>query len=265
MTYEEALKQVLEVAGDYASIKSAHDIEMALYIQETAQLKTEVENIIKGLSLSPESIQLSLDNGDIVVEAFGRKAKAWKTVYDTQFLKNAAAEFPPHIERALRIFVRDYAVNTNISVKDIQRFCGYSALIMNSVTTELTDNLVRIGTRLREVSANSGVEDSKYRKYCIALEDAMREAAKCWLSETTITPGMKLSIEDLRSDAKEADIRRVKRVRNSNGEVVIAFENTASIVRGTSRINVFESWLVNNAKYLEIAKVLQRKDLQRLF
>ena len=90
MTYEEALAKVLEVAGDYARISSTHDIEMTLYAQETAQLKNEIADIVKNLSLSPESIQLCVDGGEVAVEAFGKKVKAWRTVYESQLLKNAA-------------------------------------------------------------------------------------------------------------------------------------------------------------------------------
>ena len=265
MTYEEALAKVLEVAGDYARISSTHDIEMTLYAQETAQLKNEIADIVKNLSLSPESIQLCVDGGEVAVEAFGKKVKAWRTVYESQLLKNAATEFPQYIERVFKIFIRDNALSSSLAVKDIQRFCGYSALIMNSITTEVTSNLTRIGERLVEIGTASGREDAKYRSYCNNLEAAMRTAANCWMSVTTIKPGMKLSIIDLRSSVKGSDIRRVKRARISDGEVVLAFENTASIVRGTSRINALESWLLNNPKFLEMAKVLKREDLQKLF
>ena len=265
MTYEAALAKVLEVAGDYARISSTHDIEMTLYTQETAQLKGEIADIVKNLSLSPESIQLSVDGGEVAVEAFGKKVKAWRTVYESQLLKDAATEFPQYIERVFRNFIRDNALSSSLAVKDIQRFCGYSALIMNSITTEVTDNLTRIGGRLVEIGTASGKEDAKYRSYCNNLEAAMRTAANCWMSVTTIKPGMKLSIIDLRSTVKGSDVRRVKRARISDGEVVLAFENTASIVRGTSRINAFESWLLNNPKFLEMAKVLKREDLQKLF
>ena len=60
-------------------------------------------------------------------------------------------------------------------------------------------------------------------------------------------------------------MRTVKRVRNQDGEVVMAFEGTASIVRGTSRIDALESWLINNPQFLEIAKVIKDSRFQRLF
>ena len=75
---------------------------------------------------------------------------------------------------------------------------------------------------------------------------------------------MRLSIKDLRSSDKESDVRTVKRVRNQDGEVVMAFEGTASIVSGTARINALESWLINNPQFQEMAKVLKDSRLQKL-
>ena len=265
MTYEEALAKVLEVAGDYTNTRSTHDIGMALYTQETTQLRNELDDAVKSLSLSPESIQLSVDKGELVIEAFGKKTKTWSSIYGTSFLRNATTEFPQFVDRAFRSFIKDSALQMNLPVKDIQRFCGYTILVMNSITKEFTDNITRIGIRLKEIDEESAREKANYTNYCAALEGAMRKAANYWMATTTIKPGMRLSIVDLRSDAKGSEVRRVKRVRVSDGEVVIAFDNTSSIVRGKSRINVFESWLLNNAKFLEIAKVLKRAELQKLF
>lgn len=265
MTYEEALARVLQVAGDYTNISNTHDIKSTLYKQELAQLKGEIDSTVKGLSLSPESIQLYVEGGGLVVEAFGERSRAWRTVYEAQLLKCAATEFPDYIERALRGFIRDHVLSASLAVKDVQRFCGYAALITNSITAEMTSNLTRVGDRIVEVNKEANEEITKYRKYCADLKMAMKQAATCWLSQLIITPGMKLSIEDLRSTTKLPEVRKVKRVSYSNGEVVIAFENTASIVRGTSRINVFESWIINNAKYLEMAKVLKDGELERLY
>lgn len=265
MTYEEALAKVLEVAGDYTNTRSTHDIEMTLYAQEATQLKSEIDDTIKSLSLSPESVQLSVDKGELVIEAFGKTMRTWSSIYGTSFLRNATTEFPRFVDRAFRNFIRDGALQMNLPVRDIQRFCGYTILVMNSITKELTNNLTRIGNRLKEVDEESAREKAKYANYCTSLERVMRTAADYWQATTTIKPGMRLSIVDLRSDAKGSEVRRVKRVRVSDGELVIAFDNTSSIVRGKARINVFESWLLNNAKFLEIAKVLKREELQKLF
>lgn len=265
MTYEEALARVLQVAGDYTNISNTHDIKSTLYKQELAQLKGEVVSTVKELSLSPESIQLYVEGGELVVEAFGKRSRAWRTVYEAQLLKCAATEFPDYIERALRVFIRDHVLSASLAVKDVQRFCGYAALIKNSITAEMTSNLTRVGDRIAEANKEANEEITKYRKYCADLRKAMEQAATCWLSQLIIKPGMKLSINDLRSTIKLPEVRKVKRVSHSDGEIVLAFENTASIVRGISRINVFESWLINNAKYLEMAKVLKDEKLERLY
>ena len=264
MTYEEAVADVLKVAGDYKKINSTHDIEVAICKKDISQLRDEVKNVIEKLSISPESIQIKVQNERITVQAFGLENIAYGLVYDTGRLMNAKTEFPKHVERALRDFIREYALKSSLEIGDIQRFCGYARLIMSSITPEITGTLSEVGYKLDNAKNALLTMTDKYINYCAALKSSMTRAANYWLPSLSITSGMRLSIRDLRSSGKESDVRTVKRVRNQDGEVVMAFEGTASIVRGTSRIDALESWLINNPQFLEIIKVTKDSRFQKL-
>ena len=265
MTYEEAVANVLKVAGDYKKISSTHDIEVAIHKKDISQAKDEIKNVIEKLSISPESIQLKVQSSErISVQAFGLENLTYGSVYDTGRLINAKTEFPKHVDRALRDFIREYALKSSLEIGDIQRFCGYARLIMSSITPETTGALSEAGIKLDKAKNALLTATNNYANYCTELKRVMSRAASYWLMSLSITSGMRLSIKDLRSSDKESDVRTVKRVRNQDGEVVMAFEGTASIVRGTSRINALESWLINNPQFQEMAKVLGDSRLQKL-
>ena len=264
MTYEEAVADVLKVAGDYKKISSEHDIEVAICKRDIAQLRDEIKNVIEKLSISPESIQLEVKSERISVHALGLENITYGSIYDTGRLMNAKTEFPKYVERALKGFLREYALATSLEIGDIQRFCGYARLVMSSITPEVIGTLSEAGYKLDKAKNELLTMTNKYINYCADLKKAMTRAANYWLPSLSITSGMRLSIKDLRSSDKESDVRTVKRVRNQDGEVVMAFEGTASIVRGTSRINALESWLINNPQFQEMAKVLKDNRLQKL-
>ena len=264
MTYEEAVADVLKVAGDYKKISSEHDIEVAICNKDISQLRDDIKSVIEKLSLSPESIQLEVKSERISVHALGLENITYGSIYDTGRLMNAKTEFPKYVERALKGFLREYALATSLEIGDIQRFCGYARLIMSSITPETTGTLSEAGIKLDKAKNTLLTATNNYINYCTNLKRAMNRAANYWLMSLSITSGMRLSIKDLRSSDKESDVRTVKRVRNQDGEVVMAFEGTASIVRGTSRINALESWLINNPQFQEMAKVLKDNRLQKL-
>ena len=264
MTYEEAVADVLKVAGDYKKISSEHDIEVAICKRDIAQLRDEIKNVIEKLSLSPESIQLEVRNDRLFVQAFGLEDSTYSLIYDTGRLMNAKTEFPKLVERTLKDFIREHVLKSSLEIGDIQRFCGYARLIMSSITPETTGTLSEAGIKLDRAKNTLLTTTNNYINYCTNLRRAMSRAANYWLLSLSITSGMRLSIKDLRSSGKESDVRTVKRVRNQDGEVVMAFEGTASIVRGTSRIDALESWLLNNPQFQEMAKVLKDNRLQKL-
>ena len=264
MTYEEAVADVLKVAGDYKKINSTHDIEVAICKKDISQLRDDIKNVIEKLSISPESIQLEVKSERISVQALGLENITYGSIYDTGRLMNAKTEFPKYVERALRGFLREYALATSLEIGDIQRFCGYARLVMSSITPEVIGTLSEAGYKLDKAKNELLTMTNKYIDYCADLKKAMTRAANYWLSSLSVTSGMRLSIKDLRSSDKESDVRTVKRVRNQDGEVVMAFEGTASIVRGITRIDALETWLINNPQFLEIIKVTKDSRFQRL-
>lgn len=264
MTYEEAVANVLEVAGDYKKTSSAHDIEIVICKKDISQSKDEIKDIVEKLSISPESIQLIVNDERLLVRAFGIEIGTYRPLYELVKSKNISTDFPEYVEQALRYFIRDSSYREGLELGDLQRFCGYARLIMSSVTPEVISAISIAGGKLDKAKTTLLAETKRYTDYCAALKKAMSRAASYWLMSLSITSGMRLSIKDLRSSTKESEVRTVKRVRNQDGEVVLAFEGTASIVKGMSRIDALETWLINNPQFQEMAKVLKDSRIQKL-
>ena len=152
-----------------------------------------------------------------------------------------------------------------MKIKDTQRFCNHANLILNSITPETVKNLNRLGKELKKVNKASTDEAEKYSEYSSSLRKAIRNTANLWLDEISIEPNMRLSIKDLRVIEGKASIRTVKKARVSNGELSVTFNETKTAIKGKSRIDALESWLLNNPQFLEMSKVLKDPRLDRLY
>ena len=265
MTYEEAIAELLRVAGDYKNVSNAHDIEEAICKRNTTRLKDEVDKVVAELTLAPETVKIYVEHGVFIVEAFGLKSKTWDTIYDVDLLDSTRRSFTGYLDKAFKDFLNKCLYSSSITMKDIQRFCSHANLILNSVTPEVIDSLSKLGKELRQVDKDLSDETENYNKYCSNLKKAMYNAAELWLDETSIEPDMKLSIRDLRVVDGKTDVRTVKRAKTSNGEFSISFKETSTVVKDNARIDVLESWLINNPQFLEMSKVLKDPKLDKLY
>lgn len=264
MTYEEAVANLLEVAGDYTSIINLHNIEEIVHKRTIAQLEEEINNTVIEFSLTPNIIKLSVDEGSLVVEAFDHKSTTWGSFYDIGTLAPTKEAFIDYLDEAFRSYLNKYVYYSNMKIKDTQRFCNHANLILNSITPETVKNLNRLGKELKKVNKASTDEAEKYSEYSSSLRKAIRNTANLWLDEASIEPNMRLSIKDLRVIKGAASIRTVKKARVSNGELSITFNETKTAIKGKSRIDALESWLLNNPQFQEMAKVLKDPRLDRL-
>ena len=264
-TVEEAVANLLEVAGDYTSIINLHNIEEIVHKRTIAQLEEEINNTVIGFSLTPNIIKLSVDEGSLVVEAFDHKSTTWGSFYDIGTLAPTKEAFIDYLDEAFRSYLNKYVYYSNMKIKDTQRFCNHANLILSSITPETVKNLNRLGKELKKVNKASTDEAEKYSEYSSSLRKAIRNTANLWLDEASIEPNMRLSIKDLRVIEGAASIRTVKKARVSNGELSITFNETKTAIKGKSRIDALESWLLNNPQFLEMSKVLKDPRLDRLY
>ena len=266
MTYEEAVAEVLKVAGDYKSISNTYDIEATINKRTVTQLREKVDSAIEELSLNSDAIKISVDLGKIVIEAFHHKSKSlWFSIHDANVLTSAEEPFIDYLDKAFRDFLNQYVYYSSMKIKDVQCFCGYASLILNSITPEVINNFNELGEGIGKAEKALHEEAKIYKSYCDDLKEAMNKAAELWLDALSIEPNMKLSIKDFRFTDGRTNVRTVKRVKPLNRAFLISFNETSSTIKSKDHIDAFESWLINNPQFLEMSKVLKDSDLEKLY
>lgn len=268
MTYEEAREEVLKVAGDYKEIRSLHCIRTAMLGKETEQIKDDILKAITSLSISPETLQLSVNSSDqMCLQVPECTSHRCESVFDKIMRANKAEDIIKYFEHCIKSLLYLMCCGSTIGLKDVQRACSYGTLVMNNLTDDLVNSLLDKGSQLRVASHNTDLENNTYQGYCERVEVAMARAAHYWSATSMIfKPGMKMSVRDLRTSntSETTKVRTVKRVTYSNGELVFYFTDTASVLRGTSRIHELETYVLNTPEMFEIAETLKLKRLESI-
>lgn len=268
MTYEEAREEVLKAAGDYKETRNLYCIKTSILGKEVAQLKEDITKTIESLSISPETLQFSVTTGDQLRVQVPEYAC---TRYDSMFYRAMRAEkvedIIGYLEDSIKSLISDMCNRSIPKLRDIQRVCGYGSLAMSNITDDLAGSLLDKGSQLRVTLHNVDLENNNYWDYCRKIEEAMTKAACYWAATLmTLKPGMKLSVRDLRTSgtSETTKVRTIKRVTYSNGEPVIYFTDTASVLRGKSRIHELETYVLNTPEMFEIAEALKLKRLESI-
>lgn len=265
MTYEEAREEVLKTAGDYKETRSLHCIRAAMLGKETEQIKDDISKAIASLSMSPDTLQLSVNSSDqMCLQVPECTSHRCESVFDKITRANKAEDIIRYFEHCIKSLLYLMCCGSNTGLKDVQRACSYGTLVMNNLTDDLVNSLLDKGSQLRVALHNTDLENNSYQSYCERVEAAMTRAAYYWSATSMIfKPGMKISVKDLRTSntSETTKVRTIKRVTYSNGDLVFYFTDTASIVKGKSRIHELETYVLNTPQMFEIAETLKLKCL----
>ena len=268
MTYDEAREEVLKVAGDYKNTRNLHCVRASMLGKEADQIKSDITKDIVSLSISPDTLQFSItSSGQVDLQVSKYNSRNYDSVFNKIMRANKAEDIIKYFEHCIKSLLYIMCCGSNASLKDIQRACSYGSLAMNSVTDDFASGLIAKGKQL-ETSLNSlELENKTYQGYCKKVESAMISAAYCWSATSMIfKPGMKISVKDLRtSDVSDiTKVRTIKRVTYSNGEPTLYFTDTASVLRGKSRIHELETYVLNTPEMFEIAETLKLEHLESI-
>lgn len=268
MTYEEARGEILRIAGDYKETRNLYRIKVSILEKEAVQFKEDITKTIESLSVSPETLQFSITTSDQLRVQVPEYAN---TRYDSVFNRFMRAEkvedIVGYLEDSIKSLIGDMCGRSIPKLRDIQRVCGYGSLAMSSITDDLASSLLDKGSQLRVALHNVGLENNNYWGYCREIEEAMTKAACYWTATLmTLKPGMRISVRDLRTSgtSEATKVRTIKRVSYSDGEPIIYFADTASVLRGKSRIHELETYVLNTPEMFEIAETLKLKRLESI-
>ena len=258
MTYEEAKERVRKAAGDYRTIAREHALNSALVKTSRDELMQKLQDIVNPLSLSPIQLHSISNEHYIWVGTDYEGGTMNLSMPKTLTKEDACKEIRQRIEYALtRSVGRTASYHTSeLGLKGTQQLCSYALLVLNNLTQDVLASIVEVSRGLDTAEQTKVDLARNYENYCTQLSLEMEVAANHWLAQTTIVPGMKLSIRDLRTvnTSGKSEVRTVKRVADTTG--AIYFKETASIVTDRARINALESWLINEPEFAEMERVL---------
>lgn len=259
MSYEERVKRVLEVAGDYNAIVSGLNLERAMYLGTINSAREKIQKLVESLSM--DDISLSVNSSGYLI--LGRKDRQGveclykNALYDSCYRSNAAGTvFRNDLEDLILRAASRASRTGGARLSDVAKFVRYSSLILASVDEEVINTIKAAAMSYDRAKCDLDLNTNKYGTYVAAISSELRFLAQDWYKEKAIfVPGMKIGVTDLRTG--KTTIRTIKRVKDTGTGFAIALNETASIITDPARINKELTWYLNTKVCSDIAKVIK--------
>lgn len=263
MAYEEAVARVLEVAGDYKTITTNHNLEATLYAQICKTSREKVKQAIESLSLG--NIHLSINEDDCLcaaVDEWNVSKSLYSSIYNT-FLhtKDPTVEaFKSKIEELL-IATLAFAANAHIDdIESVSRFAGYARLILLSINDDVVKTIVEPLNTYVTTSNDYRAKVASFTKYSDTVSVALRQLAHVWYKEKAVfAPGMRMGVYDFRTN--RGFVKTIKSYKATDGRLTITFSDSSFMLTDPTRVSVEMTWLLNAKDCGDIAKAIKWKPI----
>lgn len=256
MSYEESVKKLLEVAGDYNATITSFNLEKAMYQNTAESSKEKMKKLIESVSIDVIHVTVS-PSGYLMLETDGYKGST--CLYrNTLYGHNCDSSV---IDRVLKQDLEDLLLRTisNISrlsefrLSNVAKFIRYSSLMLASVDDQLVNTVKEAYNDYVKAENSLSSKISQYSTYSALVARELCSVARDWYKEkATFTPGMKIGVIDLRTG--KTTIRTIKRCKIADGCFSIALNESASIITDPARVNKELTWYLNTKDYSDIAK-----------
>ena len=259
MAYEERVKRVLEVAGDYNAIVSSLNLERAMYLGTINSSREKIQKLVESLSM--DDISLSVNPSGYLI--LGRKDRQGieclykNALYDECYRSNAAGTvFRNDLEDLILRAASRASRAGGARLSDVAKFVRYSSLILTSVDEKFIDTIKAASMSYDKARYDLDSSTKKYNTYVAAMSSELRFLVQDWYKEKAeFVPGRKIGVIDLRTG--KTTVRTIKRVKNTDTGLAIALKETASIITDPARINKELTWYLNTKVCSDIAKVIR--------
>ena len=261
MTYEERVKRVRELAGDYDKVIANFDLEKALYNSMRSTAVENLQQLLKSLSLG--DIRISTDSGGhltVAKDGWGMEERIYKySLLGYGYLSGDAEKiFKDTLEELLLRLITDMARSGDYKVSDVAKLTSYANLVMTSVNIDAARIAKEITDEYKQAKERFDAKRSQHDSYLSTLSQELYALTREWyLEKAVLVPGMKIGIVNFKTN--ETVVRTIKRCKFTDdlGHCSIAFNESSSIVTDPSRINIGVTWYLNNAECSDIAKAIK--------
>ena len=273
MTYKEACEILDEKCKDWCSKRNSFELENTVYPTTSAKN-------FKRLQDSFNSVFDDITNGTIKVTI-----KPPHSIYDSigylviEFYNSINEKLYGDISFPFRESERSFSKDTFINriYKDMRCMLGKAIEHQDLRTTKdilkianymylteldmLQSPLYDIAQEVISTEIDNRVKlkrlTNEYTSWTSDVRCTMIIAGQSWYEETTLVPGMKMSLVNLRTG--EYSTRLIKSFSKKSQTPLIRFTDGSYIPVDSDRISKLITWLLNNEKYKVIADALNIK------
>ena len=273
MTYKEACEILDEKCEDWCSKKNSFDLESTAYLATSAKnfkrlqdsfnsIFDDITNgIIKVTIKSPHSIYDSI--GYLLIEFYNSTNEKLYGDISFPFRESERSfskdTFINRIYNDMRYMLGKAVEHQNLrTTKDILKIVNYMYLTeLDMLQSPLYDIAQEVIPTEIDNRAKLKRLTNEYTSWTSDVRCMMIIAGESWYEETTLVPGMKMSLVDLRTG--EYSTRLIKSFSKKSQTPLIRFTDGSYIPADSDRISKLITWLLNNEKYKVIADALNIK------
>ena len=263
MTYEERVKRVRRLAGNYNTTVASFNLEKALRASTCNAAVEKMKQLLESLSIG--DVHISINSGGYIVMArTGLKEECLYKypLFSYSYLNGDSDKIFRGIieELLLRITSTMSSMLWCYRLSDVASFVRDASLVMASVNAGAAEAAKKIATEYKQAEERLTEKSSRYFTYVNKISGELDLLAREWYKEgEVLAPGMRVGIVDLRTN--EVTIRTIKSCKITDESFSIAFNESSSRVTDPDRIHIGLTWYLNNGECSDIAKAIKWKPI----
>ena len=259
MTYEEHVKRVRKLAGNYNMIVANFNLEKALRTSTCNAAVEKMKQLLESLSIG--DVHISLNSGGYIIMA--RTGLKEECLYKYPFFSygylNGDSDkiFRDVIEELLlRITSTMSSMLWCYRLSDVASFVRDASLVMASVNAGAAETAKKIATEYRQAEERFDAKRAQYDSYRSTLSSELYALSREWyLEKAVLVPGMKIGINNFKTG--ETVVRTIKKCKFTDLEhCSITFNESSATVTDPARISTGVTWFLNNGECSDIAKAI---------
>lgn len=266
MTYDKAVANLLEAAGDYKTTVVNHNLEIAMHVGMRKAAREKMKQAIESLSLG--NIHLTLDETDslsVTVDGWDFRDNCVKDSFHKLMRdeKPTTEEFKKLIEHLL-VDILSYASDMHVlNIDNTSRFTGYAKLLLMNIDDDIVKTIGESYNTYIMSGSECRVRNSNFLGYYNYVSISLGKLSRAWCKEKLVlTPGMKIGVTNLRTG--KSVVRTIKRCKTADGDFSITLNESSSVITDPARVDTYITWYLNTDEYSDIARVIKWKPVADL-
>ena len=263
MTYEERVKRVRRLAGNYNATVASFNLEKALRASTCNTAVEKMKQLLESLSIG--DVHISINSGGYIVMArTGLKEECLYKypLFSYSYLNGDSDKIFRGVieELLLRITSTMSSMLWCYRLSDVASFVRDASLVMASVNAGAAETAKKIATEYRQAEERLTEKSARYATYVNTISGELDLLAREWYKEGTIlAPGMRVGIVNLKTN--EVTIRTIKSCKITDESFFFIFNESSSRVTDPDRIHIGLTWYLNSKDCSDIAKAIKWKPI----